>query len=317
MVLAIDIGGTKLAISIFSKDGTRIHSARKLLDGKKGAAVGRLIIAEIHSLVEAQKKKNHPIEAIGVSVPGIVWSYKGTVWAPKIGGWENYPLAKEISDGFPDIPVVLESDRTCYILGERWRGCAVGCDNAIFLAIGTGIGAGIIANGVIIKGAHDIGGAVGWMAVPAPDILNGQGKDCSFETYASGSGIKRLAQELINRDAAYNGVLKAKQNALTASDIFEAYDTDQIARTIVEECIVIWAIAAANLISVFNPEKVILGGGVFGPAVRFIPEIKAAIKKWAQPVSESLYSLEASALGQDAGVFGAAYAALRFLNHNR
>ena len=72
--------------------------------------------------------------------------------------------------------------------------------------------------------------------------------------------------------------------------------------------------AVANLVSIFNPEKLVLGGGVFGPAVRFIPEIRQEAKKWAQPVSEKLYALEASQLGKDAGLYGAAYAALQFLN---
>src|SRR5678810_995824 len=95
-------------------------------------------------------------------------SKNGTVWAPNIPGWDNYPLLEEMRKISGDIPVSVESDRSCYILGEMWQGNAKGTGNAIFLAVGTGIGAGIVVDGNVLHGANDIVGAIGWMALHHP-----------------------------------------------------------------------------------------------------------------------------------------------------
>ena len=220
------------------------------------------------------KERGSKVEAIGISVPGISHSIKGTVWAPNIPGWEDYPLKNEITDSFGDIPVTIESDRTCYILGELWQGNAQGCNDAIYMAVGTGIGAGIIVNGNVLRGSHDVAGAIGWMALSRPYIE--EYKDCGcFEHFASGEGIARLARIIIKEEKSYFGELKNKlPEEITSYDIFSAYERkDSIAVRVIEQCIGFWGMAVANLVSLFNPEKIILGGGVFGPAIPLIPAI--------------------------------------------
>jgi glucokinase len=99
-------------------------------------------------------------------------------------------------------------------------------------------------------------------------------------------------------------------NALTAPDVFKAYEEkDAVAEEVFQHCIEVWGMAVANLISLFNPQKIIFGGGVFGPAIKFIPGIKKEATKWAQPVSMRDVTIEASALGTQAGLYGAAYIA--------
>ncbi len=312
MILTIDLGGTKVAFGAIDEHGAMHFNERVLINNLHGDAVGTLITHKISQIIKQFDKGRLQINAIGVSVPGIVRHQTGTVWVPNIKGWEDYPLKENIQQVSSGIPIILESDRTCYVLGEKWMGCAKGCDNVIFLAIGTGIGAGIIANGSLVKGANDIGGAVGWMVHSAPQRGKADSSGCAFESCASGNGMVKLAQGMMNGTPGNNSTLIS--DSLKAQHIFTAYDTDEIAREVVQHCIKQWGMAVANLVSIFNPEKVILGGGVFGPAVRFIPEIRQEAKKWAQPVSEKLYALEASQLGKDAGLYGAAYAALQFLN---
>ncbi|MGZ3949591.1 MAG: ROK family protein, partial [Flavisolibacter sp.] len=99
---------------------------------------------------------------------------------------------------------------------------------------------------------------------------------------------------------------------LTATDIFEVYEEgDTVATEVIQHCIETWGMAIANLVSLFNPEKIILGGGVFGPAVKFIPAIYEEAAKWAQPISIKQVSIEPAALGSRAGLYGAAYLALQ------
>src|SRR5690349_7392672 len=114
-LLFIDLGGTKLAVGIFDKNGTLLSSNEYPLAGRQGKQVGDFIIQQIETVFQSSYA---PVEAIGVSVPGISNSKHGTVWAPNIPGWDDYPLLKEIRAVAQDIPVSVESDRSCYILGE-------------------------------------------------------------------------------------------------------------------------------------------------------------------------------------------------------
>jgi glucokinase len=308
-LLAIDLGGTKLAIGVFSTDGELIAEEKLSIDKKKGHEAGQLISVKVRDLL-SQNIRENSIQSIGISVPGVFHADKGTVWAPNISGWENYPLLKEVQSVAGDVPVSIDSDRSCYILGEWWKGAAKGCTDAIFLAVGTGIGAGILVDEKIVRGANGIGGAVGWMALERPFLDNYIECGC-FESSSSGNGIAKLARKFLSAANEYTGVLKSKSvDTITSFDVFEAYDKgDAIAKKLIEHCIEYWGMAVANLVSIFNPQKVIFGGGVFGPAIKFIPAIYVEAAKWAQPLSMKQAKLEASMLGSNAGLCGAAYLA--------
>jgi glucokinase len=308
-VIGFDLGGTKLSGAVFSKDGKIISKETVLLEKRKGNEVGSLIKEQVKKLLS-----NHSdVEAIGVSVPGISYSKTGNVWAPNIPGWDDYPLLKVIKEPAGEkIRVTIDSDRACYILGEVWQGSARGCKDAIFLAVGTGIGAGILVNGEILRGSNDIAGAIGWMALDRPFQEKYISCGC-FEYHASGEGLAKVGKEFLKKEINYEGILNIKkENHLTANDIFEAYNQkDPLAEKVIRQAIEFWGMAVANLVSLFNPEKIIFGGGVFGPALRFLDDIKSEAKKWAQPISINQVKLEGSMLGGDAGMYGAGYLALK------
>ncbi|QHT70672.1 ROK family protein [Rhodocytophaga rosea] len=311
--LGIDLGGTKLAVALFSEAGEIVSKEIFPLENRKGTQVGQLITDQIQKYLDSDRTM---IQSIGVSVPGISRSKSGTVWAPNIPGWEDYPLLQEIRQLTGSIPVQIESDRTCYILGEQWQGNAQSCTDAIYLSVGTGIGAGIMADGHVLHGAHDIAGAIGWMALRKP--FQSKYTDCGcFEYYASGEGIARLTREILAQRTYYRGELRKETSEnITAHQVFAAYlKRDTVAIQVINECIEYWGMAAANLISIFNPQKLIFGGGVFGPAVQFIPLIREEAAKWAQPVSMKQVSFEESVLGGNAGVVGAGFLALKNI-HN-
>src|SRR6185295_5404480 len=206
-LLAIDLGGTKLALAVFSQEGDLQWEEKINLDKRKGTEVGRLVAASVAANLDKQKDKGQAIEAIGVSVPGIYYRNEATVWAPNIEEWENYPLLKEIKSVAGNIRVIIDNDRACYILGEWWKGVAQNCSDAIFLAVGTGIGAGILTGGKILRGANDIAGAIGWMAME--QSFQRHYKDFGFfESSASGEGIARTARKIISEKKEYDGSLK-------------------------------------------------------------------------------------------------------------
>lgn len=312
-VIGLDLGATKLAAAVFSDEGTLLMKDVHSLNGRRGGEVGMLIRSILLDLIEKSKVGSEQVKAAGCCVPGIAWSENGRVWAPNIPGWEDYPLMEELQQICRPrgIKVAIDSDRACYIMGEVWKGAARGCRDAIFLAVGTGIGAGILVEGKILRGANDIAGAIGWLALDNPFQDKYTGVGC-FEYNASGAGIARVAMELLSSDPDLSGLLrKPEMSAITAADVFRAYGNgDPLAIQVIDQAVQYWGMATANLVSLFNPEKIIFGGGVFGPAVQLLEAIANEARKWAQPISMQKVKLEASALAGDAGLVGAGYLAL-------
>jgi glucokinase len=312
MVIALDLGGTKIAAALFPERGEPTQRETVGLDGRTGAAVGALVAERVRTLLEAAKRIGDRASGVGIAVPGIYRAATGRVWAPNIPGWDDYPLVAEVRRALPDgVAVRLDSDRACAMLGEGWRGGAAGARNAVFLAVGTGIGAGILVDGRIVRGIGDAAGAIGWLALDRPYREGYETVGC-FEYHASGPGIAAKARRLIEADDSYTGMLRRGDlAALTARDVFAASDEgDPIAVRVLDDAVAYWGMAVANLVSLFNPETIIFGGGVFGPAVRFLERIREEAMRWAQPVSIRQVALRPALLGDDAVLYGAARLAL-------
>ena len=273
--IALDIGGTKIASAIFLPDGSMLFNRKRLLKGRTGHEVGKLAAEILAKLLTVARRSRIQIDGVGICVPGIVYSQTGRVWAPNIPGWENYPLQEVLRTvTAPDIEIYIDSDRTCYMYGEMWQGAAKDCHSAVFIAVGTGIGAGIIIDGHVLHGASDIIGATGWMALQPPYKEEYDACGC-FEYYASGNGIGARVRDAVRANKAYKGRLRQKPICrISAYDVFSAYnEEDPIAVSVLHKAIEMWGMASANFVSLLNPQKIIWGGGVFGPAGIFIDDI--------------------------------------------
>ena len=313
-VIALDLGGTKLAAALLSNEGDLLFIETAPLEKRNGPEVSHLILQQANDLIKKAANENITVSSLGICVPGIAYTKTGRVWAPNIPGWNDYPLLNELQKGLENkqLNIKIDSDRACYILGEVWKGNARGCRDAIFLAVGTGIGAGIFVNNQVLRGANDIAGAIGWLGLSKP--FDNKFIPCGcFEYNASGEGIAKVAKEMMAEGQFIQSILMDKDSgSLTAKDIFDAYvKRDQLAVTVLNNAIEYWGMAVANLVSLFNPEKIIFGGGVFGPALIFLDAIYNEAKKWAQPISIRHVQLVGSALGNDAGLYGAGYLALK------
>lgn len=312
-VIGIDLGGTKITGAVFDDDGNILHKVSSLLGHRQGGEVGMLVKSTLDDLAACYGTKDD-IRSVGVCVPGIANSKTGRVWAPNIGGWDDYPLQREIEDHINNrsVKVDIASDRTCYILGETWKGAARGCDNALFIAVGTGIGIGILVDGRILHGHGDIVGAAGWLALEVPYREEYEACGC-FESQASGNGIASQARKIIRDGALFKeSVLYGRDiETIVAQDVFEAFGhRDPLAEFVLGKAIRLWGMAAANLVSLLNPEKIVWGGGVFGPASQFLDKIYEEACKWAQPVAIRQVSFEQSLLSGDAGLYGAGHLAI-------
>lgn len=292
--IAIDLGGTKLLGALVNEQGIAEHKIRVSMVGERGGGIAD----KIYQLIQTLSEKVEQVSGIGISVPGIAYR-NGLVWAPNLEGWDDFPLKDHLlGRGILSIPIEIESDRSCHLMGEVWQGAAQGSEHAIFIAVGTGIGAGILADGHVLRGQKDISGAIGWMALN-PEFTAGYKERGCFETHASGYGLAFQARQLGLTD-------------WNTEDIFHALEEgDPVAQKLIQSAIQYWGMACANLVSIFNPEKIIFGGGVFGPAARYIDRIYEEALRWAQPVSIRQVQFLPSQLGDEAGILGAAWFAYK------
>ena len=285
--LGIDLGGTKTALAVVDEAGYVLarskrpsHEAgRALAFDALGRWVGETLRLAGLSWTD--------IGGVGVIVPGIYDPRTGRAWAPNLWGKDEVPLREALAP-LVEAPVTIDSDRSGYVLGEQWLGAARGARDAVFLAVGTGIGAGILADGRLLRGADGIAGAVGWLAIdPRWQPLYGE-VGC-FEAEAAGPALARRGR------------------ASTAEAVVEAARSgDPTALHAVAESVEALAMGIAGLISVLNPEVVVLGGGVMQSRDLFLEPIRAAVARWAQPFAVRQCRIEPTALGEDAGVLGAA-----------
>lgn len=284
-VLAIDLGGTKTASAIVDSEG---HVEQKC----KIPSLHTLgeTVAHIEERVR-QALSRQPIERVGVVIPGIYDPHRGTAWAPNLWGWDPVPVRKVLEAKLP-LPVVLGSDRSGYVLGEEWLGAAKGLDNVVFVAVGTGIGAGILCGGRLLEGAHGIAGAVGWMTLNSAWNPKYAQTGC-WEWEAAGPALARRAG-LDSAEAVIEQARAGDAGAITA----------------IRKTAAFLAMGVANLISVFDPDMVVLGGGLMQAGDLLFEEIRAAVPRWAQPIAAQHVKLSLTQLGEDSGLLGAARLAL-------
>jgi glucokinase len=231
------------------------------------------------------------IRAMGMIVPGIYFAGTGEVWAPNLWGHANVPLRAELERELK-ISVEIDSDRAGYVTGERWLGAARGLKDVVFLAVGTGIGAGIISGGRLVRGAADISGAVGWFA------LNRE--------------YREVYRELGCWEAEAAGPALARRMGASSAEevVASARKRDAAAKQAVEQSAMYLGMGIANIVSILNPEMIVLGGGLMQAADLFLEPIRRTVAQWAQPVAAKQVRIELTQLGEDAGLLGAARLAL-------
>jgi glucokinase len=286
-VLAVDLGGTKASFAVIDVDGAvRARTKRPSHEGSVALSYDALA-ASAADTVRAAGLQWKDVCAAGVVVPGIYNPATGRAWAPNLWGRDEVALGDELRRHLP-VPVVIDSDRSGYVLGEAWRGAARGATDVVFLAVGTGIGAGILSHGRLVRGSGGIAGAVGWFALD-PRWREEYGRMGGFEAEAAGPALAR------------------RLGAASAEDVAAAARRgDPAARRAVDETVEWLAMGIANLISALNPQVVVLGGGLMQASDLFLEPVRHAVRRWAQPLAVDQCRIEITELGEDAALFGAA-----------
>jgi glucokinase-like ROK family protein len=295
-VVGMDLGGTKMFGTVADLSGTIQHElyiAHRKDDGPSDY-VERLCEI-IETLLDAPRPPGQRIRGMGIGVPGVTLIPEGIVtWAPSLG-WRDLPLQEILNDRF-DVPVFVENDVNLAALGELGFGAGRGAQNLVTIAVGTGIGAGIIIGGILYRGHNQAAGEVCYM-LPGTEFLGRHYDEFgALECLASATGVVKRARQLMMQEGM--SILEE----LSAEDVFAAArSSEPWAQQVVSETVDYLSLAIANISATLDPEVIILGGGVAHSADLLIEPILQRI----EGVVPFVPRLVASPLERRAVVMGA------------
>jgi predicted NBD/HSP70 family sugar kinase len=296
-VVGVDIGGTNLRVALADMHGNVLG---KWLASTRSTSSAGMVVQQIcegvNHLLERKSVRRDSLRAVAAGAPGLTNAGTGMVIATSyLKGWRNVPL-RNLLESALNVPAAVENDVRLAAIGEHWRGAARGIGDFAFLAIGTGIAAGIFVNGQLLRGRDWSAGEVGYMLVPgAPEAASKTSSPGSLENVIGGEGIK------LQWATASNGHRSSLAGKLTATDIFEyALAGNPLAKKILDRSARILAYAVYNISLVLNSSLFVLGGGV-GANATLLAATRRVLRSYNEPVRPKL---AVSTLGQDAQLMG-------------
>ena len=309
MVIGVDLGGTNTRTALVGCDGDILDKQKEATRAAEGH---EKVIAGLISRIDQQRKNaardGREVVAVGVGAPGVIHAQTGVVVkSPNFPDWNNLPLKGTLERELK-LPVFIENDANAAAFGEQWRGAAKDIKSLIFLTLGTGVGGGIILDGAIWHGADGMAGEVGHMTIVPDGRPCGCGNTGCLEMYASSRGIIMNYQEALGTEDRGRG-------EVTSAQVYQAArDGDPAALGAVRRMGGSLGIGIANLINIFNPEMLVIGGGVREAWDLFIDATRNEIRKRAFEYPAARTRIVPSVLGDDAGMVGAAAVAFRMVS---
>jgi glucokinase-like ROK family protein len=318
LVAGIDIGATSIDLAIAHFSGTVIARHAEAASVKDGPIK---ILGRACALLESMLTENglspEKIYGIGIGVPGPVDFSVGTLVSPPImPGWDCYPVIQTVQQWFPSANVVVDNDVNVMALGEMSQGAARAVDNLIFVKIGTGIGAGIICDGKIYRGSNGCAGDIGHICVNKSGPLCHCGNKGCLETIAGGPAIAE--RSLLAAQAGQSPILlehyERNGGVLRAEDVGEAArEGDALAIEVIRESGQLVGDVLATLVNFYNPDMIVIGGGVSNLGNLLLSSIRQAVFSRSLPLATRNLQIVFSEIGADAGIFGAVNLALNYV----
>jgi glucokinase len=308
-VLGFDIGGTKLAAAVIAADGTPYGMVVEPTRREQGwQGVVERLFAMGHRAVEAAGAG--PVAAVGIACGGPLDSATGTLLAPPhLPGWESVPIGPLAEEAF-GVPAALQNDATAAALGESRFGAGAGAATLLYLTVSTGIGGGAVVDGRVHLGAAGNAAEFGHVTVRRGGRRCSCGRRGCIEAYASGTSIATRAREaVLDRP---DSVLAARPE-ITAEDVSRAAAAgDPLARDLWAETVDLLGSAVTDLVNVFEPDVVVLGGGVTRAGAMLLDPVREIVAAEAMPPAAAAARVVLAELGDSVGVVGAGVVAREF-----
>lgn len=298
--IGVDLGGTNLRAASIDADGRMLEK----LSGSTDLAEGRdAVIQDMVDAIQklkAGKAEGGRLAGVGIGVPGFIDMKKGLiVGSNNLPGFDNFPVRDEI-ERLLGTPVILENDANAAALGEKWLGAGKEVNDLVLLTLGTGIGGGIIAGGRVVHGHVGMAGELGHLTVIPNGNPCGCGNNGCVEKHASATAIVSMAR------------LLSLGEDLSSADVYKlAQEGNFKARMIFEHMGMALGIALANLINIFNFPLYLLSGGVLAAWDQFAPSMFREVERRSFTYRNAKTSVLKATLGNQAGLYGAAYLPLQ------
>lgn len=303
-VIGVDLGGTKITTAISDLTGEIIEKTTLAT----GSALGEEVVLSrifdsISMVLEASKISEQDVRAIGIGAPGPLDSEKGIIITTPNLPFKNYNLVKPIEERF-GIKTYLDNDANAAAIGEYTFGAGKGTKHMIYITVSTGVGGGAILNGRPYRGNTSNALEVGHMTIePFSKYQCNCGKYGDVESLCSGTAIAKRAKEAVEagRETSLKDI-----DTITSYEVHQAYlEGDKVAIEILDTALEYMGIAIANLIVNFDPEMIVIGGGVTKIGDLFFDKVKESAKKRSFDFMFNSTKIVPSKLGQESGVIGA------------
>jgi glucokinase len=298
--IAVDIGGTQLRAGLYFQNTIKPAKLEKILTHRDDETpLDRLI-----SLISSIWPEDNDISCIGVAAPGPINPFEGIIYtAPNISGWVDFPLVSKLRDHF-NVPVKLGNDANLAALGEWQYGAGKGHSHLIYLTVSTGIGGGVIINNFPLLGERGLAAEIGHMTVLPDGPICGCGQPGHLEALASGTAIARWFSEALKQGKS--SILSSSQHQ-SAKDIAEAaIKGDRLAVSAFNRAGTYLGLGIINLLHIFNPSIVIIGGGVSKSGNILFDSIKSTLEQRAiSPRYLEGITITNPMLGDESGLVGA------------
>lgn len=299
----VDLGGTTVKIAYFDEQGNMLSKWEiPTVTADGGSRILPDIAASIRQYAEQKTIDPADVIGVGIGVPGPV-NGQGVVNKCVNLGWGRFNIAQELSE-LCGYPVKAGNDANVAALGEYWKGGGQGCDNMIFVTLGTGVGGGIVIEGQLLHGAHGAGAEIGHLVLNRDETDTcGCGKRGCVEQYCSATGIVRMAKKALSASDAPSAMRKIEP--LTCKDIFDCgKEGDALALNVLDQYYRCMGEFLANVCAVVDPDAVVLGGGVSKAGQVLLDGVRPYFDQYAFHATR-VAQFALAALGNDAGAYGA------------
>ena len=304
VAIGADVGGTTVKAAGVTRDGKVVERIERPTDP---SAATKSLLAILEDLLGRVDGAGHDVAAIGVGAAGFVDFAAGAVtFSPNVV-YDDPQIATAVGVRF-GLPVFVDNDANAAVWGERTYGCCPGADDVVMLTLGTGIGSGIVANGRLLRGATGAGAELGHVVVDPSGPPCRCGLRGCLEQLASGTAIARLAHLALGQDpesaitafAGPGGEITGESVAKAAREL------DQTARDVLRRAGVVLGIGLSNVVNVFDPELIVLGGSVVNAGEPYLGAARDQLARMMQAQRRRPMRLDVSSLGGDGGIVGAA-----------
>lgn len=315
LIAGVDIGGTKLAVGVTDLAGKIVAEKRQPTDVRRGPdAVVADIVAMTRAAISKAGGERENLAFLGVASPGPLSQERGVILStPNMPGWENYPLIERLGDEF-GCRTVLENDANAACLGEALFGAGVCHRFVAYFTISTGIGGGFVQDGLVLHGKDGNAAEFGHqIIVPFDGAVCGCGKRGHLEAYANGKSIVRRAMEALERGES-SKIMDFVPNGsqITTRELAAAANAgDALANRIWDETGAYLAVGIVNVVHMFNPGVVVLGGGITNVGNLLFEPTRRYVAERVMPDYAGTFTIERAKLGDHVGVMGAVGLALK------